>query len=138
MIVEKFYTYCYNCFEGGEKMNIGKIIKERREEIGMSQEELAIKLGYKSRSSINKIERDGRGLPQGKIKAIADALNTTPSHIMGWDIESEETPQKSDASTDILIRMEKDENFSEVVQILYKLESEKLLAVKTMLESFTK
>ena len=90
MIVEKFYTYCYNCFEGGEKMNIGKIIKERREEIGMSQEELAIKLGYKSRSSINKIERDGRGLPQGKIKAIADALNTTPSHIMGWDIESEE------------------------------------------------
>lgn len=119
-------------------MNIGKIIKERREEIGMSQEELAIKLGYKSRSSINKIERDGRGLPQGKIKAIADALNTTPSHIMGWDIESEETPPKSDASTDILIRMEKDENFSEVVQILYKLESEKLLAVKTMLESFTK
>ncbi|WP_277408935.1 helix-turn-helix domain-containing protein [Lacrimispora xylanisolvens] len=44
-------------------MDIGQIIKQRREELGMSQEELANKAGYKSRSSINKIEVDGRGLP---------------------------------------------------------------------------
>ena len=45
-------------------MEIGERIKKRREELGMSQEELAQKAGYKSRSSINKIEVDGRGLPQ--------------------------------------------------------------------------
>lgn len=66
-------------------MEIGQIIKKRREELGMSQEELAQKVGYKSRSSINKIEVDGRGLPQSKIAAIAKALNTTPAYLMGWE-----------------------------------------------------
>lgn len=66
-------------------MDIGQIIKQRREELGMSQEELARKAGYKSRSSINKIEVDGRGLPQSKITAIAKALRTTPASLMGWE-----------------------------------------------------
>lgn len=66
-------------------MEIGERIKKRREELGMSQEELAQKAGYKSRSSINKIEIDGRGLPQSKIAIIANALDTTPAYIMGWE-----------------------------------------------------
>lgn len=66
-------------------MTIGERIKYRREELKMSQEELAHKLGYKSRSSINKIELGANNLTQSKIKAIADALDTTPSYIMGWD-----------------------------------------------------
>ena len=66
---------------------IGERVKARREQLGLSQDELAKKLGYKSRSSINKIESDSRNLTQSKIKAIADALDTTPSYIMGWDEE---------------------------------------------------
>ena len=58
---------------------IGERIKERREQLQLSQEELALKLGYKSRSTINKIEMDSRNLKQSKIKAIADALETTPT-----------------------------------------------------------
>ena len=54
----------------------------------MSQEELAKKIGYKSKSSINKIELGFRVLTQSKIKTIADALDTTPSYIMGWDEEA--------------------------------------------------
>ena len=34
-------------------MTIGERIKFRREELGMSQEELAHKIGYKSRSAVN-------------------------------------------------------------------------------------
>lgn len=64
---------------------IGSRIRNRREQLNLSQEELAKRLGYKSRSSINKIELDERNLTQSKIKAIADALETTPSYIMGWD-----------------------------------------------------
>lgn len=71
---------------------IGSRIRYRREELGLSQEELGKKLGYKSRSSINKIELDQRNLTQSKIKAIADALETTPAYIMGW----EDREQKSD------------------------------------------
>ena len=71
-------------------MNIGERIKIRREELGMSQEDLAIKAGYKSRSSINKIEVDGRGLPQSKIALLAKALMTSPACLMGWDEEKED------------------------------------------------
>ena len=72
-------------------MTIGDRIKIRREELGLSQEELAQKLGYKSRSSINKIEHNTRQLTQKNIKAIADALDTTPSYIMGWNEEQKTT-----------------------------------------------
>ena len=64
-------------------MEIGDRIRKRREELGMSQVELAKKIGYKS--SINKIENDGRGLPQSKILLIAKALETTPDFLLGWN-----------------------------------------------------
>ncbi|MCD8376773.1 MAG: LexA family transcriptional regulator [Oscillospiraceae bacterium] len=64
---------------------IGSRIRARRIELGLSQDELGKKLGYKSRSSINKIELNQRNLTQSKIKAIADALDTTPAYIMGWE-----------------------------------------------------
>lgn len=69
--------------------DIGERIKMRREELNMSQDELARAAGYKSRSSINKIEVDGRGLPQKKIVAIANALRVTPAYLMGWEDEED-------------------------------------------------
>ena len=69
-------------------MTIGERIKKRRESLGLSQQELAEKIGYVSRSAINKIETGKNKLKQSKIKEIADALETTPGFIMGWqDIE---------------------------------------------------
>ena len=53
-------------------MTIGERIKFKREELNISQDELARRLGYKSRSSINKIELGLQNLNQSKIKAIAD------------------------------------------------------------------
>lgn len=70
-------------------MEIGERIKLKREELNMSQDELAKKVGYKSRSSVNKIESDGRGLPQNKIVLFANALQTTPAYLMGWENENE-------------------------------------------------
>lgn len=55
----------------------------------MSQEELAHKLGYKSRSSINKIELDIQQLTQRKIKIIAEVLNTSVNYILGIEEEVE-------------------------------------------------
>jgi repressor LexA len=46
---------------------IGKRILERRLELGMSQEELALKVGYKDRSSIAKIESGERDIRQKKL-----------------------------------------------------------------------
>lgn len=69
-------------------MELYKKIKARREELGMSQEELATKLGYKSRSTINKIEMGKNDITQSKIKAFAEALQTTPGYLMGYDTVS--------------------------------------------------
>lgn len=63
----------------------GERIKNRRLELNMTQEELAEKAGYTSRSTIAKLESEDRNLSQPKIKALADALKTTPGYIMGWD-----------------------------------------------------
>lgn len=57
----------------------------------MTQAELAKKIGYTSRVSVNKIELNQRNLKQSKIKAIADALGVTPTYIMGWEDEEPET-----------------------------------------------
>ena len=64
-------------------------IKSRRTELGLTVEELAHKMGYKDKSSISKIENGKADIPQSKIAAFADALETTPAYLMGW----EEQPQ---------------------------------------------
>lgn len=74
-------------------MGIGKKIKEKREAIGISQDELAKRLGYKSRSSINKIELELSDIPQSKISDFAHALSTTPSSLMDWDEEPIRHPE---------------------------------------------
>ena len=66
-------------------MTIYDRIRTRREELGMSQQELANKLGYKSRSAINKIESGLRDINQSKICEFAAALDTTPSYLMGLE-----------------------------------------------------
>ncbi len=75
-------------------MSLYENIKHRREELGMTQEELATKLGYKSRSTINKIELGKSDIPQSKIELFAKVLKTTPAELMGW--EEDETYNKSE------------------------------------------
>ena len=109
-------------------MKIGERIKQRREQLEMSQDELARRLGYKSRSSINKIENDASGLPQSKIAAIAAALQTTPSHIMGWEEDKTKQPTTSELSNkkkDFIKRVEamSDEQLDRLEQILALVES---------------
>lgn len=65
-------------------MTAGERIKERRIELGMTQEELATKLGYKSRSSVNKVEL-AEDLTLKTVRMYAKALNVDPAYIMGFD-----------------------------------------------------
>ena len=63
---------------------VGERIKERREHLGLNQEQLALKLNYKDKSAISKIENGLRDLTQKKIRMFAEVLLTTPSYLMGW------------------------------------------------------
>lgn len=71
-------------------LQLYKNIKNRRIALGLSQDELAQKTGYTSRSSIAKIESGKVDLPQTKIKLFAEALETTQADLMGWDIDNSE------------------------------------------------
>ncbi len=67
-------------------MSIGENIRNRRIELGMTQEELATKLGYKSKSTINKIEMGINDIPLSKLSDFAKALNTSESKLADWGI----------------------------------------------------
>ena len=60
-------------------------IASRRKELNMTQEELARKLGYKTKSTISRIESGDNDIPLYKVDAFANALKTTRAYIMGWD-----------------------------------------------------
>lgn len=71
--------------------DIGKRIKEKRMELGITQEDLAAKLGYKSKTTIAKIEKGTNDITQSRVVDFANVLNTTPAYLMGWT-ESQEVP----------------------------------------------
>ena len=70
-------------------MTFGEIIYKVRTDKGMTQDELAHAVGYKSRSSIAKIESGERDASQSMIAALAKALDTSPSALMGWDNDTD-------------------------------------------------
>lgn len=66
-------------------MDVGKRIKERRKELNMSVDELAQKLN-KNRTTVYRYEKgDIENLPMDILGPLAEALNTTPAYLMGWD-----------------------------------------------------
>lgn len=67
-------------------MSVGANIKKRRYELKMSQQELADAMGYKTRTTIAKIESGENDISQGKLQKIAKILDTTVENlIMGSD-----------------------------------------------------
>ena len=81
------------------KMTVGERIKNRREEIGMTVDELAEKLG-KNRATIYRYERgDIEKLPIEILEPISRALDVSPGCLMGWTDE----PQKKNARAEFEI-----------------------------------
>lgn len=63
--------------KGNKAMSVGTNIKKRRFELRMSQQELADALGYKTRSTIAKIESGKNDITQRKLQHFAEVLDTT-------------------------------------------------------------
>lgn len=66
-------------------MTIGKRIKRRREELGLTQVDLAKKMGYQDRSAISMVENDKRDITWENVCKYAKALNCSPSYLMKWE-----------------------------------------------------
>lgn len=65
------------------KVDIGKRIRARRLELNMSQTELSSRVGYASRSSLNKIEIGKNAVPAETIAVFARELKTTTAYLLG-------------------------------------------------------
>ena len=74
---------------------VGDNILRLRKELNWTQEELAKRMGYKSKSTINKIEMGINDIPQSKIVKFAEVLGTTPAHLMGWTDRKQLAPDKA-------------------------------------------
>ncbi|HEM5157610.1 helix-turn-helix transcriptional regulator [Streptococcus suis] len=74
-------------------MDVGARIKQRRQQIEMSADELANKTGV-SRATIYRYEKgDIEKVGPEVLKEIAAALRTSPSFLMGWDDKVSESTE---------------------------------------------
>lgn len=129
-------TVCYNVHERGDSMatKIGTRIMERRQQLGWTQEDLAFRMGYKTKSAINKIELGINDISQSKVVKFAEVLGVSIAYLMDW----EEVQEKNDTAVGIVKRLGSDKDFCEAVKLLYKLDSDQLKGVQVMLKTFLK
>jgi transcriptional regulator with XRE-family HTH domain len=98
--------------DGKGSMTFGQVIRQRRMELGLTQEELAERVGENIRQSeISRLERDYIMLPRrSRLEAIARALEVSPIYLLmrsGWMEEDDslgpsatpETPVKEAPET---------------------------------------
>lgn len=83
-------------------MTIGKRIKSLRKKRGMSIDDLAAKLG-KNRTTVYRYENGNiENLPLGILNPLAEALDTTPAHLMGWNTKEMLSTKISDGEEEAI------------------------------------
>ena len=67
-----------------DNKKIGQRIKQVREALGITQAELARRMGYSARSTINRIENGSQAFPMKKLDKFAQVLDVTPAFLAGF------------------------------------------------------
>lgn len=66
-------------------MKVGDRIRAKRQDMGMSVDELAARLG-KNRATVYRYEKgDIENMPVNVLEPLAEVLQTTPAYLMGWN-----------------------------------------------------
>lgn len=112
---------------------IGENIAAARRRLGLTQEELATRMGYKSKSTINKIELGINDIPQSKIAKFAEVLGTTPATLMGWTDPS--TGEKNNHLANLVVKMRREPDFFDAVAELAELTPEQFEFVRGVIKS---
>lgn len=76
-------------------MDIGEKIKKRRLELGWSQQTLADKMGYTSKSTITRIEKGINDVSQRNIAKFSEVLGVSIAYLMDWDERSSLTKKNA-------------------------------------------
>ena len=99
-------------------MTIGDRIAARRKELGMTQLQLAKKLGYTSKTTISRIETGSNKLKLSKVKAIADALEISPTELIGIEKKPEHNQDQRQVICDLMEKCYGHEAYQMVVDFL--------------------
>ena len=76
-------------------MNFGKNVRYLRKRAGISQDDLADRLGYKSPTTIQKWEVDGNMPPIGIVQKVADFFHVGITELLNDDIDLGEKEKHS-------------------------------------------
>ncbi len=101
-----------------------------REKKGITQDELAIKLGYTSRSTIAKIESGKADITQTKVKELAKILNTTTGYLIDGINTTSSNNQINQEEKDLLAKFNK-------LNTLGKNEAKKRVEELTQIDKYT-
>lgn len=104
---------------------LGQRIKNKRIELGLSQDALAKKMGLKDKSSVCKVEKGDDNLTTDKIKRYATALGVAPSYLMGWE----------DSEIEYTESMKAHEKYEQIIEAYAKATPEIQKAVELILKS---
>lgn len=90
-------------------LELYKNIKSRRQELGLTQSELATKVGYTNKSTIATIEAGKINLPLSKIREFAVALECSASDLMGWDepLTKDNAQERGKFDAELIIKFHK-------------------------------
>lgn len=77
-------------------MEFKDLVNKRREQLGLTMEELGTKVGV-SKATIQRWESgEIKNVRRDKIAKLANALETTPAYLMGWENESDNIEENTD------------------------------------------
>lgn len=100
-----------NIMEQDEALKkFGYRVKERRAKVHLSQEYVASVMGYKHKSSIQKIEKGIADIPRTKLPLLAETLKTTPAYLNGDTDDPDDYDTRIDKYIDAPYPLDKDGN----------------------------
>lgn len=104
-------------------------IRQLRIANGLTQDELALAVGYTDRSSVAKIELGKVDLSLSKVAVIAQALHTTPKELLFPTSPPEKVNEKAAAAVTVAVKLDgMDEALDKAHELARTIEKAKSLA----------
>lgn len=120
----------------GNKETMSKNLKYYIEQSGKDRKELAKIWGFPYSTVTEWI--NGKKYPRiDRIEKMADYFGIKKSDLIEEKLNDDDK-KKNDTATGIVIRLGNDEEFRELVKMLYKMDSKQIASIKAMLTSFIK
>lgn len=115
--------------------NVYERVRNARLNRGLSQLELAEKLGLTSKAAVSKIENGKCDISTTKLNDIANILGVSPVWLLTGDEVSSEIKNKYNELSDITSRMVNDKEFQELIKKIMKLSPAQIKALMELVNT---